>query len=435
MKKSIFSIFSILLFFQVVFSQNGWVQINPGFSQTYNSVHFADANNGMACGINGAIIKTTNGGTNWTVLNSGTSFGLNDIKMFSPSIIIACGDNQIIIRSTNGGANWSIVYQGSPGQNTVVNLNIHSGNGATAYSWYYSNPSEYTYIYRSSDTGATWQVFQTYVSNRWIHFINLNTGWAYGSTYIGPPINQYYLDLNKTTNGGLNWEVQYRSSGISINPGMVYFFDATLGFKYSHIGNVYLNRSINGGYDWISSSGLPAGYSNLIRCFYFTNNQKGWFVADNSTIYGTTNAGANWVAQQSPVSANLKKVFFIDENTGWIAAGLQGILKTTSGGTVVGVLNYSNEIPESYKLNQNFPNPFNPSTKIRFQIPASSSVTQTFLFVYDVLGKEIATLVSQQLEPGTYEVEWEGSAYPSGVYFYTLQAENYRETKRMVLLK
>lgn len=100
----------------------------------------------------------------------------------------------------------------------------------------------------------------------------------------------------------------------------------------------------------------------------------------------------------------------------------------------VGIVRTSTEIPENFSLSQNYPNPFNPTTKIKFAI-SSTSVAQTFLYVYDVLGHEVAVLVNQQLQPGSYETDWDASAYPSGVYYYKLESGSYTETKKMVLIK
>ncbi len=123
----------------------------------------------------------------------------------------------------------------------------------------------------------------------------------------------------------------------------------------------------------------------------------------------------------------------MDANVGWVAGFSGKILKTTTGG-VVFVNNTSTLAPSEYVLHQNFPNPFNPVTKIRFSI-SGSSVTQTFLSVYDLLGREVQVLVNQLLQPGTYEADWDASAFPSGVYYYRLETQNYSETKKMILIK
>jgi hypothetical protein len=83
-------------------------------------------------------------------------------------------------------------------------------------------------------------------------------------------------------------------------------------------------------------------------------------------------------------------------------------------------------------LTQNFPNPFNPNTIINYQLPISNFVS---LKVYDALGKEVATLVNQKQNSGSYEVEFNGEGLPSGIYFYKLEAGDFVETKRMILLK
>ena len=92
----------------------------------------------------------------------------------------------------------------------------------------------------------------------------------------------------------------------------------------------------------------------------------------------------------------------------------------------------SSRIPDSYKLNQNYPNPFNPSTNIEYSIPSESFVE---LKVYDVLGKEVSVLVSGQVNAGFYEIEFDATTLPSGIYFYKLQAGDFVETKKMVLMK
>jgi hypothetical protein len=104
---------------------------------------------------------------------------------------------------------------------------------------------------------------------------------------------------------------------------------------------------------------------------------------------------------------------------------------------IVGINKISSEIPESFSLHQNYPNPFNPVTKIRFDIPSLVrwGAGVVVLKVYDILGREIQTLVNEKLSPGTYEVEFDGTNYASGVYYYTLTCENFSQTKRMVVVK
>ena len=113
------------------------------------------------------------------------------------------------------------------------------------------------------------------------------------------------------------------------------------------------------------------------------------------------------------------------------------ILKTTTGGVVTDIQNISSEIPTQFMLSQNYPNPFNPSTVISYTIGTSQLAVSSFisLKVFDLLGREVSTLVNEKQNAGTYSVQFDGSNFSSGIYFYRLSSDNFTETKRMILLK
>jgi hypothetical protein len=89
-------------------------------------------------------------------------------------------------------------------------------------------------------------------------------------------------------------------------------------------------------------------------------------------------------------------------------------------------------IPEKYSLFQNYPNPFNPITSIRFHIPEFSTVS---LKIYDALGREVSSLINEQMKPGIYNIEWDGSNFASGIYFYRIETDNFVDSKKMMLIK
>jgi phosphatidylserine/phosphatidylglycerophosphate/cardiolipin synthase-like enzyme len=103
-----------------------------------------------------------------------------------------------------------------------------------------------------------------------------------------------------------------------------------------------------------------------------------------------------------------------------------------AGGEAIGIQNISSETPSKFSLSQNYPNPFNPTTNIQFSMCNYQFVT---LKVFDMLGREIATLVNEKLAPGSYKVTFNGMDYSSGVYFYRLTTNNFTDTKRMLLIK
>ena len=223
---------------------------------------------------------------------------------------------------------------------------------------------------------------------RAICFTDNNNGWAVGGrlTYTN---DGYVRNIFNTTNGGMDWNLQYQDSSL---------------------GNVQV--------DFLDVQ--------------FINSNIGWVVGNNGAIFHTTDGGQQWTEQYSMINYDLKSVFFIDNNLGWLVGDYGSILKTTNGGVSFVEENEINEMPTDYSLTQNFPNPFNPTTKIRYSVPQSSNV---IIKVFDILGNEIETLVNEEKQTGTYEIIWYAENLPSGVYFYQLKAGDFVETKKMLLLK
>jgi hypothetical protein len=310
-----------------------------------------------------------------------------------------------------------------------------------------------------------------------VYFFDVNTGFAIGS--IGSPAQPF---IAKTTNGGENWNViPITISSKELNDQ--YWFNNSTGWI---AGYNNLMKTTNGGTNWIAMySAIPATANgqNQLLSIYFVNSMTGWIGSSNIekwNIFKTTNGGNNWVFQPNPVSQNytyaqINDVRFISADTGWAVNGSPAggaIMFTSNGGTnwiiedgtptwfdclsiyqrqkawcgaslgrvwytdlILKTKSISGELPTHYKLYENYPNPFNPKTKIKFSIPNSSDLSNSKITVYDILGSEISTLVNEKLSPGTYEIEWNGSNYPSGTYFYTLTTGRYRNTKAMILLK
>jgi len=127
----------------------------------------------------------------------------------------------------------------------------------------------------------------------------------------------------------------------------------------------------------------------------------------------------------------VRAAYFVNLNLGWAVGDVGQIYNTTDGGLTF-TTNGNNKIPSDFMLHQNFPNPFNPSTNIKFEIPKSSYVK---LNIYDINGRLLEYLINEEMNPGVYEVIWNASNYSSGIYFYRFETENYTETKRMTLIK
>jgi Secretion system C-terminal sorting domain len=130
---------------------------------------------------------------------------------------------------------------------------------------------------------------------------------------------------------------------------------------------------------------------------------------------------------------------FTGQITGQNVAGLAEVetIARISFYEIIGVKQITTAIPDKFSLSQNYPNPFNPVTKIKFTVPSVGAqyIVPLRIVIYDILGREISTLVHKHLLPGAYEVEWNGSNYPSGIYFYRLEAGDFSQTRKMVLVK
>jgi len=147
-------------------------------------------------------------------------------------------------------------------------------------------------------------------------------------------------------------------------------------------------------------------------------------------LYKTTNTGNNWFLQSVPVTGLFNDIFFINDTVGW-AANFSSIIHTTNGG-MVGIIPISNNIPERLNLFQNYPNPFNSNTNIKFEITNRHNVS---IKIYDILGREVETLINEILNVGTYEINWNAENYSSGMYFIKLITDNNSAVKNMILNK
>ena len=411
--KNIFIItFLITVMHSSAFSQSGWFFQNPlPQGNTMNSLFFADYNTCWVVGKAGTILKTTNGGINWTTQISGTSYWLSSVHFTDSITGWAAGNDYnlhsgIILKTTNSGINWVNQYSSTFFYlNSIYFADNNSGWAASSGG-----------IFQSTNGGLNWtpQFGTTYLSS--VYFPdNSSNGWAAGM----------YGKIFQTTNGGVNWLSQVSGTGNWLYS--VYFTDNNSGWTVGDSGKIL--KTTNGGTNWTTQ---VSGTNRKLYSVHFADNNTGWTVGDNGTIIKTTNSGINWLSQVSGTSKALGSVHFADNNTGWAVGDSGTILKTTTGGAIVGVQNMSTEIPSGNSLSQNYPNPFNPVTNLEFGIPDLGFVS---LKIYDLLGKEVVTLVNEKLNPGTYRVEFDAGSLTSGVYFYRLTSGDFMDTKRMLLVK
>jgi hypothetical protein len=166
------------------------------------------------------------------------------------------------------------------------------------------------------------------------------------------------------------------------------------------------------------------------------NARLGWFCGSNNMppyIARTPDGGATWDTQDlSPrQAAGVESISMIEPSLGWAVNSSGTVYKTTNGG-VTSMPFGGAMAPGQLTLDQNYPNPFNPSTTIRYGLPQRSHVTLT---VFNTLGQLVAQLVNGEMEAGYHEVQFGGSGLSSGVYYYRIQAGDFVQTRKLLLLR
>jgi hypothetical protein len=322
--------------------------------------------------------------------------------------IFAGTENNIYI-STNNGTNWF--------PTTLNNQYISSLTNNENY--IFAGTS--TGVYLSSNYGISWQ--QTSLYNKSVYSLLV-----FGNNiFAGTNMYGVYLSTNNGTDWTLTGLVNKVIYTLAVNGNNV--FAGTAGY------GIFL--STNNGINWSQTA-----FNTGITVYTISVSENNIISGASDGVYLSTNNGLNWIKKNQGFN-NLQiaiHAFLITNN--YIFAGTDGYsVWRRSLSEIIGVQNISTEIPKEFKLYQNYPNPFNPKTKIIFEIsnhppnPPSKGEVFVSMKVYNILGKEIQTLVNEGLQPGMYEVTFDGSDFPSGIYFYQLRVGEFVETKRFVLLK
>lgn len=446
---------------------HNWLQYNCQTNEQLNSISFGNAETGWTVGLYGTIQKTTDGGITWhnglegfSILNFGDANFVNENTGYIVGGLLSIPNPfGFIYKTTNSGNSWNEIYSFSVYFEGIDFINLSTG-------WvcgtdFESNEYEVS-IFKTTDSGTTWDQQYTNLGGESVNvdFIDQNTGFV-----VSRSVNSFFVGtVFKTTNGGVNWS-QF-SLGLNTSIMDSYFLDSNTGWLSCMQGKVF--KTTNSGVNWIF---IPTGLTQELRSIYFMNSETGWLSSINGAIYGTTNGGTSWFDQcwvigyvsditfvnnqlgwgttnfgeliyttnlgvtwknsERLTYNSIGEVLFITPETGWLI-GNRTILKTTNGGGLLEITTISQNTPIVFSLSQNFPNPFNPVTNIKYEIPKLGLAKLT---IYDLLGREIVTLVNEQLQPGSYSVNWDASNFPSGVYFYRIEADDFVESRKMVLLK
>ncbi|MBZ0201977.1 MAG: T9SS type A sorting domain-containing protein [Ignavibacteria bacterium] len=388
------------------------------------------------------IIRTTNRGDDWSVQFSGTAQfpGMNKIKFINTNTGYCCGaylynGSTQLVKTTNSGINWFSLNTPDPFFE-IDDMQIISED--TIY-LAVSSPSSGG-VFFTSNGGLNWVRQASLGPANPDHIYMYNTRIGFAGQFSGAP------RLYKTTNSGMNW-FSLNDTGFTD----MYFTDSLTGW----MSMGWMKKTTNGGMNWTRQT-LPFGGNIItsgIRAFDNINKDTIWGVGGalllnlqfRGILLYTSNGGNNWLFQLPDTSIHIGEYYlvdFVNKRNGWAYDNYSSGIHTTTGGNdtfFTPVVPLSTEIPNEFKLFQNYPNPFNPNTNIKYQI--RNNRTKIRLSVFDVTGKHIIDLIDQEQNAGTYDVDFSGSDYASGIYFYRMEVTDdktnqlYAETKKMILLK
>lgn len=360
-------------------SASPWTKVSNGITNvTVNALWVKD--NMLFAGTNGGVFVTTNSGTNWTAKNNGITN--NSISSFEQS-----------------GANLFAATQGGG-------------------------------VFLSIDNGANWTEVNNGLTSLWVSALTVSgTNLFAGTNGFGG--NGVYI----STNNGANWSPA--NSGLNVNFVSALTVSGTNLFAVTaDVLSTQVFISTNDGTNWsTANNSLPDSFE---KCFAVSGTNV-FAGAYSNGVYLTTNNGSDWIeVNEGFGSRTIRTLAVLGED---LFAGFYdgNVFRRPLSQMITSVEQISDLRPTDFILAQNYPNPFNPTTKISWQSPIGSWQA---LKVYDVLGNEVATLIDEWKEAGSYETSFNASSLSSGIYFYKLQIyptegrmESYNQTKKLILMK
>jgi photosystem II stability/assembly factor-like uncharacterized protein len=464
------------------------VQPTPTTVYLY-SIYFVDEETGWAAGSGtapGVILKTTNGGQTWDQQFSaaGISF-LHAIHFVNADTGVVAGTGGFL-RTTNGGAAWTIV----PRSGTIYQIEFVNSLVGWAV-------AEAGAILKTTDGGATWNAQTSGTTNVFhdLHAVNENVAWAVGQN----------TTVRRTTNGGATWTpVTIPITPATLWAWGVRFADEMTGWISGDQG--WIIKTTDGGATWKRQPTTPGMAALPLYQIKLASDQIVWTAGEQGLVVRTVNGGEAPASAVAPASlafglvtiGNDSTRTFVVRNTGTMAMRIDSLNSTNPRFEVTGVslpasvnagdslvvpvvfspldttlqsgsvrvvtndpyvplrtvgvsgrgqtpvsVGPVRELPSTFALDQNHPNPFNPATSISYALPAESAVRLT---VYSTLGQEVARLVDEVQSAGYHELVWDSRGIratqsASGVYFLRMEAVPkdgsvpFIHVRKMVLLR
>ncbi len=422
---------------------NNWQFVSNSIRDNIIDIDFVTLSTGWALGEKG-VYKTTSGGKNWTKHD----LPINNFQLYNYQSSLKMinerfgwiNNSREIYKTTNGGNTWnsvtilpSLTYGRSIWSDSLKGLFYNVRD--------YNLPWSTKFILATIDGGNTWNKFRDTINLDFDVFKDV----AFSDTDNLWGVNNKGVWLSKDF--GKSWQKKYSCVANAIT-----FLDWRNGFVAIDYDKKIL-RTQNGGLSWelcntynrnpaeallaVGPNYLPTGDAIAI----YGAGVNGQLL---ESYFGVNN---NYFEQSTPISYTtntFRSISSIIDNGKeylWFAGDGFTILHCYHGMKTTDIDEEKEQLPTKFSLSQNYPNPFNPETTIEYSIPVetrhASSLQHVTLKVYDLLGREVATLVNEFKSAGFYNSQFSIRNYQlsSGVYFYRLQAGSYSETKKLILMK
>ncbi len=416
--------------------------------------------------------RSTDAGLSWSaddrITNQSATSDQPTISASGSNVLITWSDERdgfwavYYKQSTDNGASWG-AHTRVTSVNSVQGYPVSAYNGNVIHIVWEDERDGNTEIYykRSANNGNNWgsdlritnQADESY--NPDIACPNLLYTHIVWRDYRDGNWEVYY---KRSTDGGVNWGSPVRlTNNVTDSYSPVVTASGTSIFTAwydNRDGNyeIYLKRSTDNGANWEADSRITnepnfstspsifssaGSFGQYVHIAWQDNRDGNWEIYyKSSSDYGasfpgntrlTNNTGESIIPSIAALS-NSVNIIWEDDRDG----NDEIYFKRNPAGNPVGISNVNSEIPKEFSLSQNYPNPFNPVTNFEFRIAAPGFVS---LKIFDLLGREVETLVNQNLKPGIYNADWNAGNFSSGVYYYKLTADGFSETRKMILVK
>ena len=454
----------------ITWTRTNSTKFDPSVINTFGAV-FAKNGAYFAAATAFGIASANETGTTWNFTSTGYSSNyVTELTSISNTLYATTGNQ--VYSSTDFGNSWNkFIISSATASDSMVTRVFQGANALYAVMLEKGPITNGHILYRSTDNGLTWTsmsltaesftytyFLSAYAVGSVIFFYEPGFRTAYstdgGATVHTTYSNTYPRNMGAvvgddsllfatigsssyeiSTDTGSTWTPVTTSpylmgQGQPVSIGKNFFMDAIAGSYYG------VMKSNDGGTTWDSTDNNLLPLSGLAQVLVSGNTLVAFW---GNLLYISQDLGQTWTTSSvqltdygvTPSIADGYKGVAVLNNTLFVA--------TQTGIWQIPISNFVTDVKESkvslisnYKLNQNFPNPFNPSTTISYQIPNDSYVT---LKVYDILGREVASLVNRKQEAGNYSVNFDASRLSSGVYLYQLSAGSFISTKKLLLLK